>query len=194
MAERNFARRGPHVRLAHPFLLTIFLLAAAAPLATAQPTNTCDEEIGAAETSYVEGRFDNAIRLLLLCLDREDIETAQAIEGYRLLALALIRKDELPDARAAIVQLLDVYPDYEPDPVTDPPSYTALVDIVKQQVAPTTAQVEEPSATPSWFRQNMKWILPGSAVVVGGFLAAVLAGGGGGGGSNTLPPPPGPPN
>lgn len=194
MAERYFEQRDGCARRVRRFLTALILLMAAVPYATAQTTNSCDEELETAEMSYVEGRFDDAIRLLLTCLERADIETAQAIDGYRLLALALIRKDELPDARAAIVQLLDIYPEYEPDPIADPPAYTALVDIVKQQVTPATAELDEPAAQPSWFRQNLKWILPGGAVVVGGFLAAVLSGGGGGGGATPLPPPPGAPN
>lgn len=195
MSEGNFATIHGCLRQVRRPLAVVLFLALTVPIAAAQEASTCDEELEAAESAYVEGRFDDAIQTAVSCLDRADIETAQAVEGYRLLALALIRKDELPDARAAIVRLLDVYPEYEPDPIVDPPSYTALVDIVRQQVGPQTADVSEPAAAePSWFRQNMKWILPGGAVVFGGFLAAVLSGGNGGGGSNTLPPPPGAPN
>lgn len=105
----------------------------------------------------------------------------------------MIRKDELAEARAAIVQLFDIYPEYEPDPIIDPPSYTALVDIVKQQIRPVS-EVDESPPQQSWFRTNMRWLVSGGAVVVGGVLAAVLIGGGDGSQSDTLPPPPAVPN
>ncbi len=193
MDEKNVERRRPCAQPAR-FVAVAMLLSIFAAPAVGQNTNTCGEQLEEAETSYVEGRFDEAIRLVLRCLDRNDVETAQAIDAYRLLALALIRKDELPDARAAIVQLLDVYPEYEPDPIVDPPSFRALVDIVKQQLSPVATDTSEPPARRSWFRSNLKWILPGGAVVVGGVLAAVLAQGGGSGGPSQLPPPPGAPN
>jgi len=175
-----------------PLLLLIAILACTARPSLGQAENTCDEELSAAETNYIEGQFDEAIRLTLTCLNRSEIDTTHAISGYRLLALALIRKDELPEARAAIVQLFDVYPEYEPDPVTDPPSYTALVDIVRQQILPT-AEASEPPPQRSWFRSNLRWLLSGGAVVAGGVLAAVLMQGGDSP-SPSLPPPPPVPN
>lgn len=173
-------------------LMLIAVLACTARPGFGQAADTCDEELEEAETRYIEGQFDESIRVVLTCLNRAEIDTVHAIEGYRLLALALIRKDELPEARAAIVQLFDVYPEYEPDPVADPPAYTALVDIVKQQVLPT-AEASEPPPQQSWFQSNLRWLLSGGAVVAGGVLAAVLMQGGDSG-SPSLPPPPAVPN
>jgi len=190
MIDLRNACTGAYARLS--FFAVVALLACTPRTAAAQAANVCGEVIEEAETSYVEGRFDEAIQLLLTCLDGPDVETAQAITAYRLLALALIRKDELAEARAAIVQLFDIYPEYEADPIIDPPAYTALVDIVKQQVRPVS-EVDEPPPEQSWFRSNMRWLVSGGAVVVGGVLAAVLIGGDGSG-SDTLPPPPTVPN
>lgn len=159
----------------------------------AQDTVTCENELQQAEAEYIEGSFDEAIRTVLECLESPNVETSQQVEAYRLLALALIRQDELPEARAAIVELLDVNPEYEPDPIADPPAYTALVDIVKQQVQPVAEETVEPPPEESWFRSNLRWLVSGGAVVVGSVLAIVLSQGGGDeppSGSPSLPPPP----
>ena len=101
------------------------------PVAT---PNRCGAAFGAAEASYQASAYNEAVRLLSACLGEEtegDAETAVAV--YRLLALAHLGKGDVGSARATLVRLLTVAPDYAPDPEADPRSYQALVRIVQRQ-------------------------------------------------------------
>lgn len=174
--------------------LTIFL----APRAVAQETTTCKDALEQTETAYIEGRFSQAISLLSPCLDRAETETDELVRAYRFLALAYLRSDEVAEARAAILRLLRIAPDYHPDPVNDPPSYRALVDIVRQQIQLEFASgadslqfvVDEQEKSPSWLQAHLKWIASGGTLIAVGLLAAILRGGG----PERPQPLPGPPS
>ncbi len=158
----------------------------------AQQLRSCDELLEEGSTAYVDRRYDEALQLADQCLARNELARDDMIASYRLLALAYIRLDQLGDARLAVLHLLDAAPEYQPDPITDPPDYTVLVDAVRNQFQQDLA---ETTRERSWMRANARWILSGGLAVAGGVLAAVLLQGqGSSGGSSSLPPPPGPPN
>ncbi len=165
------------------FLVALFL----SPAAMAQ--ETCSELLSAAETQYVDARFDLTIQLVDRCLRQDGLTRGDIIGSYRLLALAYMRMDQLGEARLTILHLLNEVPDYRPDAIGDPPDYTVLVESVLAQFTPT----QEPERR-SWFASNSGWLIGGGAALVGGVVTAILlqsGGGGGSGGSNSgLPPPP----
>lgn len=165
----------------------LLLLSLPSVTAAQQP---CTQELEEAETQYVEGNFEEALRLASDCLEQTDVPDTTAVEAYRLMGLAHLRMDNPEEAREAISNLLDIEPRYEADPVEDPPEYVSLVAIVRRERGP----VEEPAEEPSWIQRNWGWVAAGGGVVLSGIVALLAGGGGGGGGGEPLPPPPGPPS
>ena len=105
-------------------------LAVAAPPATAQ-TDACTRAFAQAEARYLQGAFEAVEPALTPCLDAAE----PSVPAYRLLALARLRQGEIASAKRALLRILAVRPDYEPDPVQDPPDFVALIRVVKEQVA-----------------------------------------------------------
>ena len=101
----------------------------------AQEREKCAEERAQAESSYLEGLFDQAITQLQPCLDREDLFADEVVQVYRLLSLVHMNNSDLEQAQQAIRDLLQVVPTYQPDPVQDPPSYTTMVSVIQQEQA-----------------------------------------------------------
>lgn len=166
----------------------LLLLLGLPSVAVAQ--QSCTQELEEAETQYVEGNFEEALRLATNCLEQTDVPDTSAVEAYRLIGLAHLRMDSLEAAREAIANIFEIEPRYEADPVEDPPEYVSLVAIVRRERGP----FEEPAEEPSWFQRNWGWVAAGGGVVLSGIVALLAGGGGGGGGGEPLPPPPPPPN
>ena len=108
----------------------------------------CAEEFRRADTVYLEGRFDETIRLLQSCLERATLFVDEAIPVYRLMAMAHLNQGETPEAEAAIASLLVLAPDYEADPIQDPPSYVSLVTAQREDMAQQAALAEAEEETP----------------------------------------------
>lgn len=134
-------------RRAARWLLPTLLLLVVVPAATAQPRDKCLRERADAENFYLEGAFDEAIRLLQACLVREELFVDEAVQVYRLMGLAALNKGEVEQAQQTIRDLLQIVPAYEGDPIQDPPSYTTLVAVVRQEVA-AEAAAEDQQAPP----------------------------------------------
>ena len=103
--------------------------------AFAQPRDKCPQERADAENFYLEGEFDEAIRLLQACLVREELFVDEAVQVYRLIGLSGMNKGDMEQAQQAIRDLLQIVPTYEADPIQDPPSYQAMVTVVREEVA-----------------------------------------------------------
>ena len=158
-----------------PFLL---LVGAASPVRVAAQA-ACGPALVDAEEAYLEGRFDRATELLAACLEGAEAPAPDLIRAHRLLALAAINQGDAPGARQAIEGLLAVAPDYEPDPVQDPPSYTVLALIVKDQVEQERAAqaAAEAEAQRPWLAKRGTWLLVGAGIVAVGVIAVVAGGG-----------------
>jgi hypothetical protein len=188
---------GRYVYLARLVGLVLLLLGGAAmPLQAQQASDVCDRALAAADDQYRDAEYEEALRLVSACLNQSNRSEEQSLGAYRRLALIHLKRDELDQARAAVVNLLGVDATYEADPVANPPAYVSLVSVVKenlQQAPPTdTTLVAEPSGRKPFFRRTSTWVLLGG-VLVGGGVAAAVAGGGGGGGSGSSSPLPVPP-
>jgi tetratricopeptide (TPR) repeat protein len=171
-------------------------------MAMALPQDNFERELQEADQDYRRGRFDEAVVILTNCLNRPNLTEDQKLRAYRLLGLAYIAKDLLSDARNAINKLLDLVPNYETDPIQDPPPFTRLVEEVRQNKQSTKEEVpqleefprQREEAAPEDLAQiipeekkggGKKWLLVGGLGVAGGVAALLLIGGGGGDG----PPP-----
>lgn len=108
------------------------LLALLASLALPVAAQRCNTALNDADEQYRTGEFDEAIERLTTCLDRNAFSDEERRRAFRLLGLAYIGKDRENDARSAVRSLLEVAPDYQPDPAVDPPPFVAMVAEVKR--------------------------------------------------------------
>ncbi|MBN2367174.1 MAG: hypothetical protein JXL67_13480 [Calditrichaeota bacterium] len=167
----------------------------------AQSQGVCEKQLADAEQRYNTGRFDEAIGLITECLGKPGLTEQEKMKAYRLLGLSYIAKDYLEDARTAVKKLLDMVPNYQSDPVQDPPPFTKMVEEVKveQQQPKQKPEVKQPKELEKMTKvekkkgSNTKWYLIGGGVLAAGAVVAILASGGGNGETpidNTLPGPP----
>ena len=171
----------------HPVrtLVAVLLLTSVGIMsAHSQATSQCAEEYNQAETAYFNAEFDRAIRLLRTCLEEADLRPATQIRFYRLLGFAYIAQGNHSAARTAVERILDLDPDYAPDPETDRPDYVELVREVKAD--------REAATQPDRGRRWLRWVLGGVGVAAAAALTAIFLGGGDT--DDTLPTPPVPDN
>jgi hypothetical protein len=190
MKSLLFRRVVPAFVLLMPFMLAVSVFAQEA---------ACDEELPRAEASYLNGEFGETIAHLTECLSRGEPVEDEAVAVYRLLTLAHFNRGEIEEARRAVVKLLSIRPDYQADAIQDPPGYTSLVAIVRQQLR--VEEVDSPpppdpilvESRPGPSRRRT-WIIVGAGAVVAGVVGAVVASGSGGGGTDGPPALPLPPS
>lgn len=174
----------------------------------AQGQSVCAKNLADAEQRYNTGRFDDAIGLITECLGKKGISEEEKMKAYRLLGLSYIAKDYLEDAKTAVKKLLDMVPNYQSDPVQDPPPFTKLVEEVKEQQKPQEKPqqpaVKEPvkkqpdeltklTQTEPKKKSNKKWYFIGGGVLAAGAIVAIVASSGGGNGETSPSALPGPP-
>lgn len=166
------------------------------PSVFAQASDVCERALPAAEEQYRDAVYDEAMNLGTACLNQSDRSPAQAVTAYRLLALIHLKRDELNQAREAVLNLLGVDSSYTADPVTNPPSYVSLVAVVRRELTDPvqTAETAE-EERPSFFRRTSTWVTMGSILVGSGVATYFTVGPGGessGQGGGGTPPPSGP--
>ena len=163
--------------------------------ARAQDTPSCSVQLASAEVDYQNGAFQSALQSATECLSRPTPGSGETLQAYRMLALTYIKLNDLEAARRAIVNLLGLHPEYTADRVNDPPTYAAMVSLVRRRlqlgpsaVAPQTLQslspaervaidvqqlrsipgpLDPPSADNTFFRQANTWLTIGG-IMVGG--------------------------
>ena len=170
----------------------------------------CEEELTEANNLYARGRFDETIALLDQCLNRAGIDDNTRMTAFRLKGLSFIGKGLELDAQNSVKSLLELVPDYEPDPILDPPDFVEMVNEMKEEIEPPAdppiTEVEEADPTPqvvdarptqAQTRRKKsgagKWILGGLGVAAVGaavYIFAVDGGGDGGGGGPAISEPP----
>lgn len=109
-------------------------LIVASPAAWAQAPPPCDSLLAAAEERYIQRAFADAEALARACLSQPGLTDDEALRAHRQLALVFLRRDDLTEAKQAVLRLLGVSFEYAPDPVWDPPAYVALVESIKEQL------------------------------------------------------------
>lgn len=178
-----------------PFGLCLLGLLVCPGVLNAQSEDVCTEAIKTAEEQYRERAYQEARRVVSACLNQDEVPSKQAIEAYRLLALIHLKQDQLEAAREAVINLLGVNPQYEPDEVESPPSYVSLVSVVKEDLDPEQLE-DDAEEDPPFFQRRSTWLTIGGVVLGSGVAYFTLGPGGDGGGpsgSETLPIPPSPP-
>ncbi len=162
-------------RVSACLLLTLLLLTPA--LVAAQTPDACADVFSRAEDAFYESNFDAAINLLTPCVYDAASTTRPAARTYRLLSMAYMNKGDAFGARQTILQLLEQQPNYAPDPVQDPPSYTVMVLIIGDQLrnARGVDDCVAPAQQTSWTRRRGTWLAIGGGLLAVG-LAAVFTG------------------
>lgn len=112
------------------------LLASLFSLALPAAAQNCDTALADASEQYRTGYFDEAIERLTACLERNAFSAEERRRVYRLLGLSYIGKDREQDAREAVRALLEVAPDYQPDPALDPPPFVQMVREMNRSAPP----------------------------------------------------------
>lgn len=97
------------------------------------PQDNCKSELKEAEEKYNIGFFSEALEILNACLNKSNLSQEEKLSAYRLQALAYLAKDLQYLAKRSIQKILELEPNYEPDPIQDPPSFTQLVEEAKKQ-------------------------------------------------------------
>ncbi|MDX1532311.1 MAG: hypothetical protein R3362_12345, partial [Rhodothermales bacterium] len=137
-----------------PLLLTggaLFLGAEAAADPAALPDERCENVLVRAQEQYVARSFAMARLLIEECLASRVVDDESDAHLHRLLALVLLRQDDTYGAEGAVVRLLSLDPEFEPDPVDDPPAFVGLVAAMKVRLRraqlPAAARAAEPEPT-----------------------------------------------
>jgi hypothetical protein len=138
-----------------------------------------------AEEKYTEGRFDETIALITVCLDQPTITPEQKQQAYRLMGLTYIAKDYLAEAKNAIESLLLLVPNYKPDPIYDPPPFINLVEEVQREVVAVQAKSDEKKDT-----SKMYWYIGGGVAAAAILTVVLLSGGDEEAAEEDLPGPP----
>jgi len=184
------------MQVRRPLLSWVCVLLIALPQLTAasaqSPSNAqadCQAILAQAEEAYTRGRFDLAITLIESCLSRPSLDTETSSRGQRLLALTYLAKDLERDAREAVRTLLRLVPDYQPDPVQDPPPFVRIVEELRGGPEPEpTPEPDHGDTGSGWFRK----VLYGAGAAAVAVLVYVVAGGDSDDGADCeeLPAPP----
>lgn len=140
-------------------LCIIFVGIGGSSIAYAQTSSVCEKALPLAEEQYVEGVYDEALRLVAACLTQNDWSEEQGLAAYRMLALIHLKRDELSRARAAVLNLFGIDPTYRADPIENPPAYTSLVTVVREDLQDPVRQEQSTQRDRvSFFRRTSTWI------------------------------------
>ncbi|MDX1547567.1 MAG: FlgD immunoglobulin-like domain containing protein [Rhodothermales bacterium] len=165
----------------HAGLLLLALLGPVfvAPAGQALAQTACENELADAEQAYTFGRFDEAIRLLHRCLDARTATEKERRMAYRLIGLSYLGKDVLSEARESVRRLLELVPDYTPDPDQDPPPFVEMVQDVRREMRREPTRPEPPPPAAEREKRGVRtWLLLGGGAALAGVGAVLLASGG----------------
>ena len=125
MSERMFALVN-NTRLCL-LMLTFAVIFTPVRIAATEVQDGCGKEISEARRLYEMAQFEEAIKLLRPCVEKNRPE-GQRIEGYEILALSYIALGRNDKATLLIEQLLNIQPAYRPNPSKHPASFVRLVE------------------------------------------------------------------
>lgn len=168
-----------------------------------QTPDTVAKRLKEAERMFDEGSFDESIVILEETLKVKTPTEKEKQSIYELLAANYLAKTYKQQADDALRRLLELVPNYKPDPGRYSPAFVSEVERVRgemqQQQQPKVEGEDQAGKLPpkkeAWYEKTWVWIV-GGLVLVGGVVALVVAGGGEEGGTPpaaTLPDPPPPP-
>ncbi len=90
-----------------------------------QSENACAKTLRSARSSYEQGRIEEVPDLLNDCL-KGGFNDVERVEAHKLLILSYLYYDERGAAEEAMLKFLKIEPEYEINPVVDPPEFINL--------------------------------------------------------------------
>jgi len=132
----------------HAVGLLIVGMLAGIPVQSSRAQETpeaCADLLEAADTFYRNRNYQEAITQASACATRTAAEDSMRVRAYRLMGLAFLRQNALQQARQAVANILAIDPTYGPNPVSDPPSYSLFVSLVRQDVSSTAPNRRVPA-------------------------------------------------
>ena len=121
------------------FLFCIYLF----PIASVYAQNAnCTDELTRAEQAYTRGSFDETISLVDQCLNKQNLSETDRRLAFRLKGLSYIGKGLEGDARDAVRRLLEIIPEFNADPIQDPPAFVQMIEEVRNELDSRVANPE----------------------------------------------------
>lgn len=111
------------------------LLACALGTAWANPAKNPQAALDEGRVAYERGQYGQAVQTIhpLLYPNIELGNEESVVEAHRLLALSYLFMTKSGEAEQEATSLLAMRPDYEPDPVVDPPAAVAFFHSIKKK-------------------------------------------------------------
>jgi hypothetical protein len=111
------------------------VLACALGTARANPTKNPQAVLDEGRVAYERGQYGQAVQVIhpLLYPNIELGNEESVVEAHRLLALSYLFMTKSGEAEQEATSLLAMRPDYEPDPVVDPPAAVAFFHSIKKK-------------------------------------------------------------
>ncbi|WP_263786373.1 hypothetical protein [Salinibacter grassmerensis] len=117
------------------------------------------------------------------CAQERTLPDSVRARMYRLLSFVHLGQNDEAAARRAVESLLDLRPDFAPDPSEDRPDFVSLVERAKRQRRARAESEEDGN------RRWVRWALGAAAAALGTAAVLLLGGDDSGGGAEPLPPP-----
>ncbi|MCX2742684.1 porin family protein [Mangrovivirga sp. M17] len=95
-----------------------------------EEVNGCAKTLQNARKTYEQGRIEEIPGLLNKCL-QSGFNEQEKVEAYRLLTLANLYFDEKGKAQESMLKMLKIDPEYEINPVVDPPEFINLYNMFR---------------------------------------------------------------
>ena len=160
----------------------LFLLGGVSP-AQAQNPAACDTSFAQAQEAYFAAEFEAAVARLRPCAQERTLPDSVRARMYRLLSFVHLGQNDEAAARRAVESLLDLRPDFAPDPSEDRPDFVSLVERAKRQRRARAESEEDGN------RRWVRWALGAAAAALGTAAVLLLGVDDSGGGAEPLPPP-----
>lgn len=100
---------------------------------TASPDGVCVSMLGDADAAYQSGRFGAALREIDRCLFAQEADVRARVRALHLQALVYLARGERKLARASAAKMLNLAPEFRPDPLLDPPPFVELVQELRSE-------------------------------------------------------------
>lgn len=149
------------------WVLIISLLIQPCAYVLAQTPDDCDAKLKDASAKFDNGDFDGSIALINECLSKGDLPQKEKSRAYELLAMNYTSKSYLEQADNAIKKLLDLVPNYKPNPDQYSPAFVARVEKVKSEMG---GKKEEAPPAEQGGGFDTKILLIGGGIVAAGVL------------------------
>ncbi len=159
-----------------------------------------DKKIDEAEQIFYSGQFSKAESILKEGLQSGQLTKEQKTRAYRILGLSYLSRELESQAKDAIKNLLEIVPDYQPNPDQDPPQFIKMVEDVKQQESATANKKTTTQQKPDELHKivqeekqkgnNKTWYYVAGGALVAVVAVILLSGSGGGSNPSNLPNPP----